>query len=92
MPLESHIRYNQINDKNAISVFKNLSNNFVSIKNPFKSDRNIFQLYPVNIINTKITKKPRPVIDARLSMPPSEEKENAEASLVFMEVQNIGTV
>jgi len=25
-------------------------------------------------------------------MPPSEEKENAEASLVFMEVQNIGTV
>jgi hypothetical protein len=61
---------------NIPAAFKNLSNNFVSIKNPFKSDRNIFQLYPVNIINTKITKKPKIVFISSVDIKTTIEQKN----------------
>mgnify|MGYP001242717657 CR=1 FL=1 len=38
--------------------FRHLKNNFVSIKNPFKKEKNIFQIYPINIITSKINNKP----------------------------------
>lgn len=36
--------------------FRNLKNNFVSIKNPFKKDKNIFQIYPLDIKENPISK------------------------------------
>ena len=39
---------------NIPSNFRHLDNNFVSIKSPFQKDKNIFQIYPINIIKTKI--------------------------------------
>ena len=44
---------------NIPSNFRHLNNNFVSIKNPFKEERNIFQVYPINITATKINDKPK---------------------------------
>ena len=44
---------------NIPTNFRNLDNNFVSIKNPFKEERNIFQVYPINITATKINDKPK---------------------------------
>ncbi len=36
-----------------------LDNNFVSIKNPFIKEENIFQIYPINISYSKINDKPK---------------------------------
>ena len=44
---------------NVPSYFKHLDNNFVSIKNPFKEEKNIFQIYPININISKINYKPK---------------------------------
>ena len=43
---------------NVPSYFKHLDNNFVSIKNPFKEEKNIFQIYPINIALSKINQNP----------------------------------
>ena len=39
--------------------FRHLDNNFVSIKNPFKEEKNIFQIYPMNINYSKIYDRPK---------------------------------
>ena len=39
--------------------FRHLDNNFVSIKNPFIEEKNIFQIYPINIQFSKINDKPK---------------------------------
>ena len=39
--------------------FKHLNNNFVSVKNPFKEEKNIFQIYPLNITPSKVNDKPK---------------------------------
>ena len=39
--------------------FRHLDNNFVSIKNPFKEEKNIFQVYPVDINYSKINDQPK---------------------------------
>ena len=39
---------------NIPTNFKHLENNFVSIKNPFIQEENIFQIYPINIPYSKI--------------------------------------
>ncbi|MDA9701811.1 hypothetical protein N9U95_00650 [Candidatus Pelagibacter sp.] len=39
---------------NIPTNFRYLDNNFVSIKNPFKEEKNIFQIYPINIKYSKI--------------------------------------
>ena len=44
---------------NVPSYFKHLDNNFVSIKNPFKEEKNIFQVYPINIALSKINQNPK---------------------------------
>lgn len=44
---------------NIPSNFRLLNNNFVSIKNPFKEEKNIFQIYPINITNSKINNEPK---------------------------------
>ena len=44
---------------NIPSNFKHLSNNYVSIKNPFKKEKNIFQIYPINISISKINRQPK---------------------------------
>ena len=44
---------------NIPSNFKHLNNNYVSIKNPFKKEKNIFQIYPINISISKINKQPK---------------------------------
>ena len=44
---------------NIPSNFRLLNNNFVSIKNPFKEEKNIFQLYPINITISKINNEPK---------------------------------
>ena len=44
---------------NIPSKFKHLNNNFVSIKNPLKEEKNIFQIYPINTITSKINVIPK---------------------------------
>ena len=44
---------------NIPDYFRHLSNNFVSIKNPFKKEENIFQVYPINITISKINHNPK---------------------------------
>ena len=44
---------------NIPNDFRHLENNFVSIKNPFKEEKNIFQIYPININYSKITNQPK---------------------------------
>ena len=44
---------------NIPTHFRYLDNNFVSIKNPFKGEKNIFQIYPINIIPSKISFRPK---------------------------------
>ena len=44
---------------NIPGKFKHLKNNFVSIKNPFKEEENIFQIYPINTIISKINIVPK---------------------------------
>ena len=44
---------------NIPSNFRHLNNNFVSIKNPFSEEKNIFQIYPINITNSKINNEPK---------------------------------
>ena len=44
---------------NIPSHFKHLENNYVSIKSPFNEEKNIFQIYPINIIDSKINVKPK---------------------------------
>tara|TARA_B100000989_G_scaffold297289_2_gene282633 strand:+ start:2003 stop:2995 length:993 start_codon:yes stop_codon:yes gene_type:complete len=44
---------------NIPNNFKHLNNNFVSIKNPFKEENNIFQIYPINAITSKINIRPK---------------------------------
>ena len=44
---------------NIPNYFRHLSNNFVSIKNPFKKEKNIFQIYPLNIAKSKINYDPK---------------------------------
>jgi len=44
---------------NIPTHLKYLDNNFVSIKNPFKEEKNIFQIYPMNIITSKINVRPK---------------------------------
>jgi len=44
---------------NIPSNFRHLNNNFVSIKNPFKEEKNIFQIYPLNIDYSKINNQPK---------------------------------
>ncbi len=44
---------------NIPTHFRYLNNNFVSIKNPFKGEKNIFQIYPINIIPSKISVRPK---------------------------------
>jgi len=44
---------------NIPSNFRHLDNNFVSIKNPFKEEKNIFQIYPLNINYSKINDQPK---------------------------------
>ena len=39
---------------NIPTNFRKLNNNYVSIKSPFKKENNIFQIYPINIIKSKI--------------------------------------
>ena len=39
---------------NIPSNYRYLNNNYVSIKNPFKKEKNIFQIYPININYSKI--------------------------------------
>ena len=39
--------------------FRHLNNNYVSIKNPFSEEKNIFQIYPINITNSKINNQPK---------------------------------
>tara|TARA_B100001057_G_scaffold419427_1_gene439183 strand:- start:56 stop:1048 length:993 start_codon:yes stop_codon:yes gene_type:complete len=46
-------------DLNIPSNFRHLNNNFVSIKNPFSEEKNIFQIYPINITNSKINSHPK---------------------------------
>ena len=44
---------------NIPSNFRHLDNNFVSIKSPFKKEKNIFQIYPLNINHSKINNQPK---------------------------------
>tara|TARA_B100001564_G_scaffold358440_1_gene377115 strand:+ start:456 stop:1448 length:993 start_codon:yes stop_codon:yes gene_type:complete len=44
---------------NVPSYFRHLDNNFASIKNPFKEEKNIFQVYPINITLSKINDNPK---------------------------------
>ena len=44
---------------NIPSNFKHLNNNFVSIKNPFREEKNIFQIFPINTIASKINVIPK---------------------------------
>ena len=44
---------------NIPSNFRYLDNNFVSIKNPFKEEKNVFQIYPININLSKIYNEPK---------------------------------
>ena len=44
---------------NIPTNFRHLDNNFVSIKNPFIEEKNIFQIYPINISYSKINDKPK---------------------------------
>ena len=44
---------------NIPANFRHLDNNFVSIKNPFIEEKNIFQIYPINIPYSKINNKPQ---------------------------------
>ena len=44
---------------NVPSRLRHLDNNFVSIKNPFREEKNIFQIYPININFSKINYKPK---------------------------------
>lgn len=44
---------------NIPTNFRHLENNFVSIKNPFIQEENIFQIYPVNVQYSKINNKPK---------------------------------
>ena len=56
--------------------FRNCENNYVSIQNPFKKDKNVFQVYPVNIRKTEIKKDIKMIFMASVntSMNPEEEK------------------
>ena len=42
---------------NIPTHYRNLENNYVSIKNPFKKENNIFQIYPINLTKSKIDPK-----------------------------------
>ena len=42
---------------NIPTHYRNLENNYVSIKNPFKKESNIFQIYPINLTKSKIDPK-----------------------------------
>ena len=44
---------------NIPSNFRQLENNYVSIKNPFREEKNIFQIYPIDITNSKINDEPK---------------------------------
>ena len=44
---------------NIPTNFRHLDNNFVSIKNPFIEEKNIFQIYPINIPYSKINGGPK---------------------------------
>ena len=44
---------------NIPTNFRHLDNNFVSIKNPFIQEENIFQIYPMNIPFSKINDEPK---------------------------------
>ena len=44
---------------NIPTNFRHLDNNFVSIKNPFIQEENIFQIYPIDIPYSKINDEPK---------------------------------
>ena len=46
-------------NRNIPNNFRHLDNNFVSIKNPFEEEKNILQIYPLNINYSKINDQPK---------------------------------
>lgn len=59
---------------NIPTNFKDYENNFVSIKNPFEYEKNIFQVYPINIINTTIRNIPKIIFVSSVNKETTEEQ------------------
>lgn len=55
--------------------FKNFSNNYVSINNPFDKEKNLFQVYPININKSLVKKKLKIIYVSGINIETTE-KEN----------------
>ena len=61
---------------NIPTNFRHLDNNFVSIKNPFIQEENIFQIYPINIPNSKINYEPKIIFIGGANIDINDEQKN----------------
>ena len=61
---------------NVPNRFKYLSNNYVSINNPFNKEKNLFQLYPVNIKTSSIKKEIKIIYVSGVNIETTEKENN----------------
>ena len=60
----------------ARNRFRHLSNNYVSINNPFNKEKNLFQLYPVNIKTSSIKKEIKIIYVSGVNIETTEKENN----------------
>ena len=63
-------------NNNIPTNFRNLENNYVSIKNPFKKENNIFQIYPVNLNKSKMNIKSKIIFIGSVNLELSDKQKN----------------
>ena len=63
-------------NNNIPTNFRNLENNYVSIKNPFKKENNIFQIYPINLNKSKINTESKIVFIGGVNLELSDKQKN----------------
>ena len=63
-------------NNNIPTNFRNLENNYVSIKNPFKKENNIFQIYPINLNKSKINIKSKIIFIGGANLELSDKQKN----------------
>ena len=61
---------------NIPTNFKHLENNFVSIKDPFIQEENIFQIYPINIPYSKINDETKIIFIGGANIDINDEQKN----------------
>tara|TARA_Y100000590_G_scaffold114019_1_gene129912 strand:- start:59 stop:1036 length:978 start_codon:yes stop_codon:yes gene_type:complete len=59
---------------NIPTNFRKLKNNYVSIINPFKKEKNIFQIYPINLIQAKLNIDPKIIFVSSINIDTNDEQ------------------